>query len=87
MFELRFAILSNGPCFGALPVYNGTSTFWKKRGPSERLQGYHAIAIVGYTENGFIIRNSWGTGFGDNGYTLIDYSDFSKLLEAWSVVG
>lgn len=85
--ELQFAILSNGPCFGALPVYNGTRTFWKRQNTFEKLLGYHAIALVGYTENGFIIRNSWGTGFGENGYTLISYEDFGKLLEAWSVVG
>jgi len=85
--ELKFAILSNGPCFGALPVYNSSSVFWNKRTPSEKLLGYHAIALVGYTEEGFIIRNSWGTGFGENGYTLITYEDFGKLLEAWSVVG
>ena len=85
--ELRYAILSNGPCFGALPVYNGTRTFWKRQGSFERLMGYHAIAFVGYTEDGFIIRNSWGTGFGENGHTLLPYHDFEKLLEAWSVVG
>ena len=28
----------------------------------------HAIAIVGYTKDCFIIRNSWGTDWGDNGY-------------------
>jgi hypothetical protein len=28
----------------------------------------HAIAIVGYTKDKFIIRNSWGTTWGDNGY-------------------
>lgn len=28
----------------------------------------HAIAIVGYTRDYFVIRNSWGTDWGDNGY-------------------
>lgn len=28
----------------------------------------HAICIVGYTPKYFIIRNSWGTGWGDLGY-------------------
>lgn len=84
--ELKFSILSNGPCFGALPVYNETQEFWRKRN-NERLLGYHAIAFVGYTEEGFIVRNSWGAGFGENGYTLLPYTDFGKLLEAWSIVG
>lgn len=30
--------------------------------------GGHAVAMVGYTEDHFIIRNSWGTGWGENGF-------------------
>lgn len=28
----------------------------------------HAVALVGYTPDTFIVRNSWGTTWGDNGY-------------------
>jgi hypothetical protein len=28
----------------------------------------HAIALVGYTSDGFIVRNSYGKGWGDEGY-------------------
>jgi hypothetical protein len=36
---------------------------------SSTARGGHAVAIVGYKEDGsFIIRNSWGTGWGDVGY-------------------
>lgn len=28
----------------------------------------HAVALVGYTEDYFIVRNSWGTDWGDGGY-------------------
>jgi hypothetical protein len=31
-------------------------------------RGGHAVALVGYTTTGFIVRNSWGTGWGDQGY-------------------
>jgi C1A family cysteine protease len=31
-------------------------------------RGGHAVAFVGYRPNGFIVRNSWGTGWGDRGY-------------------
>ena len=55
-FHLKFALFMNGPCVGALPVYNMNSDFWKK-GYGDEIQGYHAISIVGYDENGFIIRN------------------------------
>ena len=38
--------------------------------------GGHAIALVGYTSQGFIIQNSWGEGWGKNGFALLPYEDF-----------
>jgi C1A family cysteine protease len=34
----------------------------------ETARGGHAVAIVGYTPDRFIVRNSWGTGWGDKGF-------------------
>jgi hypothetical protein len=82
---LKYALIMNGPCFGALPVYSNYCEFWLKRF-NEPLQGYHAIAIVGYNEKGFIIRNSWGRSFCDKGYTILPYEDFNKLIEIWTVI-
>ncbi len=31
-------------------------------------QGGHAVALVGYTKDRFIVRNSWGLSWGDKGY-------------------
>ena len=38
--------------------------------------GGHAIAAVGYDDDKeyFIVRNSWGTEWGDNGYCYIPYT-------------
>jgi C1A family cysteine protease len=55
--------------------------------PRERVLGGHAIVAVGYDDNleitnsicgkktkgAFLIRNSWGTGWGDNGYGWLPY--------------
>ncbi len=41
-----------------------------------RADGGHAIAIVGYTEQGFIIQNSWGPGWGNGGFALLPYEDY-----------
>ncbi|KAI1696500.1 papain family cysteine protease domain-containing protein [Ditylenchus destructor] len=30
--------------------------------------GYHEMVIIGYAPSYWIVKNSWGTGFGDNGY-------------------
>jgi hypothetical protein len=83
--QLKYALFMNGPCFGALPVYSGRPDFWNKY-QGDRLQGYHAIAIVGYDKEGFVIRNSWGTSFGDKGYTKILYEEFGKLMEVWTII-
>jgi hypothetical protein len=32
------------------------------------VRGGHAVALVGYTPDRFIVRNSWGTAWGDKGY-------------------
>ena len=39
--------------------------------------------IVGYNKEGFIIRNSWGTSYGNNGYSILKYKDFNKVIECW----
>ncbi|MDP2028782.1 MAG: C1 family peptidase [Thiobacillus sp.] len=45
--------------------------------------GGHAIAIVGYTPQGFIIQNSWGADWGAGGFALLPYEDF--LMHATDV--
>jgi hypothetical protein len=48
-----------------------------------RADSGHAIAIVGYTEQGFIIQNSWGPGWGARGFALLPYEDY--MLHATDV--
>ena len=42
---------------------------------TERLLGGHAVTIVGYnkTNSTFIVRNSWGTNWGDSGYFYMPF--------------
>lgn len=42
---------------GELTTYNKKQTF-----------GGHAVCLVGYAENHFIVRNSWGTTWGNKGF-------------------
>ena len=32
------------------------------------IRGGHAVCLVGYTKDYFIVRNSWGTAWGDKGF-------------------
>jgi hypothetical protein len=45
-------------------VFNAAEAPWGRH-------GRHAMLIVGYTGNFFILKNSWGTDWGDKGYAYI----------------
>ncbi len=41
-----------------------------------RADGGHAVAVVGYTRDGFVVQNSWGEGWGTGGFALLPYEDW-----------
>ena len=53
---------------------------------STTVEGGHAVTIVGYTKDYFIIRNSWGTEYGDKGYAYAS-NDYMKAgcCEAYGI--
>lgn len=80
---LKQALLLNGPCVCGVYVKNmDVFDFWN----GDKNNGGHAIAIVGYNKKGFIIRNSWGKRYGQNGYWVLNYEDFDKILECWTII-
>lgn len=85
MLPIKQALLLNGPLVGALPVYNDGNHFWK-RNNGDKFVGGHAISIVGYDKDGLVIRNYWGTKFGNNGYTHMDWCDLDNFSEIWTMV-
>ena len=50
-------------------------------------RGGHAVALVGYSSGRFIVRNSWGTDWGDDGfaYASLAYAQ-DAFTEAYGVV-
>jgi C1A family cysteine protease len=51
--------------------------------------GGHAMLIVGFNQTHFIVRNSWGELWGDNGYCYIpfDYLDATNANDFWVMTG
>jgi len=80
--SLKALLLDQHPIiFAALPsdgfMSAGPGFVWRSgEGGWERA---HAMTIIGYDDakKAYKIQNSWGTGWGDNGYTWLDY-EFAK---------
>lgn len=77
------AVTSGYPVIAGFDVYSSfTSTAVTRTGimpypntKKEKYLGGHAILIVGYnkTTSTFIVRNSWGTNWGDKGYFYMPF--------------
>lgn len=58
--------------------------------PSTPVMGGHAMVVVGYDDKdaSYIIANSWGTKWGDNGCFKIDRGMIhADMLDAWAIRG
>lgn len=76
------AAVRTGPIAVAFKVYESFSRFNFRWGgvyecahthidanhPEDAYKGGHAVELVGYTENYWILKNSWGSSWGDNGF-------------------
>ncbi len=62
----------------------GSNGLWLPN-PSEKATSGHAMCVVGYDDNkfggAFRIVNSWGRGYGDNGYLWVRYKDFKRYTK------
>lgn len=55
--------------------------------PTNEKTGGHAFAIVGYTQDGFIVQNSWGRRWGYEGFAILAYEDWVlNGSDAWVAV-
>jgi hypothetical protein len=90
----RNAIATIGPVVSGMAVY--TDFFAYSSGvyvktpttASNKLEGYHCICCIGYddTQQAWIVKNSWGPGWGQGGFGLIRYGQSDLLIDtAWSM--
>jgi C1A family cysteine protease len=81
---IRDALVSYGPLATTMDVYEDfysytTGVYSYATGAYE---GGHAVLIVGYSDAGqyFIVKNSWGAGWGESGYFRIAYSELGTVV-------
>lgn len=81
---IRDALASYGPLVTTMDVY---TDFYSYSGgvytyTTGSLEGGHAVLIVGYSDAGqyFIVKNSWGAGWGESGYFKIAYSELGTTV-------
>jgi len=84
-------LASNGPILTRLDVDKTWMNAAKTKGKLENYlpdtaNGGHAVALVGYTPDHFIVRNSWGISWGDNGFAYAS-EEYAKaaFTEAYGV--
>jgi len=80
------AIANIGPVLAGLAVFDDffaySSGVYRKTAGSP-LAGYHCISCIGYDDNQqcWILKNSWGAGWGDGGFVRIGYGQAELLID------
>ncbi|MGA2193073.1 MAG: C1 family peptidase, partial [Nitrospirota bacterium] len=91
---LRNALYNYGPVVVSMEVfsdfYSYTSGIYE-RTPGSTDQGGHVVLLVGYDDTGnastgggyFIVKNSWSTSWGENGFFNIAYNQVGGAVPTW----
>ena len=89
--SIQKALLKYGPLITGMAVYED---FYHYRGGiyqhvSGEYEGGHGVVIVGYNnrQQCWICKNSWGTGWGENGWFRIKYGDCDIGKPAYYLLG
>ena len=87
--DIKYAIMTYGPVLGAVNWHEryqldkDNVIYFDKNSDC----GGHAIMVVGWNKNGWIIQNSWGKEFGNNGIFILPYqyglSEARAIIDAY----
>lgn len=87
--EILSALRANHPVVFGTPV-NETFKNLRNEGPVGRpsgaMAGGHAMIVIGYlASKGFIVKNSWGSSWGDHGRCIMlpEYLAWEKTNDLW----
>ncbi|MCC8038160.1 MAG: hypothetical protein LIP02_08540 [Bacteroidales bacterium] len=91
--SIKAALASGYPVAVSLKVnkkMGANSAYIPTPNPDDPGLGFHAMVVVGYNDRGniFIVRNSWGSDWADNGYCYMPYrylANTSLLNAAYTI--
>jgi len=97
-FSMKQSLMNNAPFVVGISVYDSfesdavaaSGNVPMPNVTTEKCLGGHAIVCVGYddTKQVWIMRNSWGNGWGDKGYFYLPYMyllDSSLSSDLWNI--
>jgi len=68
------------------PDGKGAIPFDAPKQDARRKDGFHAFIIIGYTKAGFLVQNSWGRSWGEDGVAVWRYEDWSRnVADVWAL--
>jgi C1A family cysteine protease len=95
--QLKGCLASGRPFVFGFTVYDGFESdtvaqtgILQMPQSSEKVVGGHAVVGVGYDDSTqrFLVRNSWGTDWGQNGYFTMPYAyltDDNLAADIWEI--
>lgn len=78
--DMKYAIHKYGVCMAGFQI---TGEWFNPKkgvvtGSVTQAEGGHAVLVVGYDEDGFIIQNSWGKGYAHEGFVYLTNKAFRE---------
>lgn len=81
--EVKKTLLAQGAVVIGIPVYSSFKAECPLPDADDKRTGGHAMVVVGWDETGWIIQNSWSSGWGKQGFMHLPY-DY-PIDELWGI--
>ena len=85
--EMKTALMVDGPLVFAMKWFSdikvGKDGIMKSTWDPNLNGGGHCMVIYGWNENGWLIRNSWGTTWGKGGNAILPFD--APIRECWGI--
>lgn len=83
--EIKNCLLQDTPVPISIPVYGDIELDKNNiiQITNKQITGYHMILVFGWNELGYLIQNSWGKDWGNNGTAILPYE--YEIDSAWAL--